>query len=206
MSPADRARILAVGIVLVSLLAASYAFVRAVMFPEPRASSSDDALPLVANVDSSPTVSSVALAANALSAFTLEQSATPGTDVNDKYVTEGLRLLAAVVGALIVRDSLVSDVHVAALQEMLAEAERLERSTESTILMTTTRAAFVSAAELVTVLQRRKHPHLAQATTRLRDAARAIRLNRPLRQQSVEVEVFFLRASDAVQGMATVQL
>jgi hypothetical protein len=199
-----RTRVIAVAIVVLALLGATYAFLRTVFFPE-RQASSNDAVHSAASADSS-TRDPVVHAVNALAAFTLEQSATRGTAFNDKYVTEGLRLLAAVVDALIVRDSLVRNVHATAPQQMLAEADRLERNPGSASPMTTTRGAFMSAAAMVTTVQRGKYPHLEHATARLRDAARSIRLNRPLRQQSAEVEAFFQRASDAVQGMTAVQL
>jgi hypothetical protein len=38
----------------------------------------------------------------------------------------------------------------------------------------------------------------------LQDAARAIRGYRPLHEQSAEIESFFQRASDALQGMTAV--
>ena len=87
---------------------------------------------------------------------------------------------------------------------MRAEADRLERAAGLTSRAMPTRAAFIAAAEIVTVVQRKNYPHLEQATARLRDAARSIRLNRPLREQSAEIESFFQRASDAVQGMTAV--
>lgn len=205
-SPLARTRIVALAIVLVTLLATTFAFVRAVIFPERRATSRDGVQSLSASLDSSPTLEPVVHAVNALSAFTLEQSATRGPDFNDQYAIDGLRLLATAVHALIVRDSLVRDVHATVLQQIRAEADRLDRNAGSASPMTTTRAAFISAAAVVTTVQRRKYPHLEHATAKLRDAARSIRLNRPLRQQSAEVEAFFERASDAVQGMAAVQL
>jgi hypothetical protein len=203
-SAAARTRVIAVAIVVLALLVATYAFLRTVFFPERQASSNDAMHSLAASADSS-TRDPVVQAVTALSVFTLEQSATRGTVFNDKYVSEGLRLLAAVVDALIVRDSLVMHLHETALPEMLAEAARLERHSDSTSPVATTRAAFMAAAALVTVVQHRNYPHLERATARLQDAARAIRLNRPLRQQSTEIEAFFQRASDAVQGMTAVQ-
>jgi flagellar basal body-associated protein FliL len=205
-SQSARRRNIALAIVGLFLLAVVFAIARATIYPERRTSSIGTARSPAAALDPSQPAEPVVQAVNAFSAFTLEQSATRGADANDTYASDGLRLLATVVDALIVRDSLVRDIHATALQQMRAEADRLERSAGSTHAMTTTRAAFISAAAAVTVVQRRKYPHLEQATTRLREAARSIRLNRPLRQQSAEVEAFFQRASDAVQGMAAVEL
>jgi hypothetical protein len=92
----------------------------------------------------------------------------------------------------------------ATTNQMRAEANRIERPSELTNSVSPARAAFIAAAEIVTIVQRKHYPHLGQAVARLQDAARAIRVNRPLREQSAEIESFFQRASDALQGMTAV--
>ena len=197
-----RTRLIAMAIVGSALAVATYVVLKSPLSREAPANSTDATHSLTASADSSAR-DPVVQAVTALSVFTLEQSATRGAAFNDAYVSEGLRLLAAVLHALIVRDSLVMHVHQPALQKMLAEANRIERNPDSTSTISTTRAAFMAAAAAVTVVQHSNYPHLKHATARLGDAARSIRPNRPLRQQSVEVEAFFQRASDAVLGMAS---
>ena len=199
-----RKRNFALGIVAVILLALVFVLVRVVINPQrhPRAS---EALPAPAAApDPSQPVAPVVRAVNMFSAFTLEQSATPGPDFDARYAADGLRLFAAVIDAFIVRDSLVREVQATTSNKMRAEADRIERTSTLTDSVSPTRAAFIAAAEIVTIVQRKNYAHLEQATTRLRDAARAIRLNRPLREQRDEIESFFQRASDAVQGMTAV--
>lgn len=196
---------MALGIVAVILLALVFAMAQAVINPLRRPSSSEAVPALAATLDLSQPAEPIAQAVNTFSAFTLEQSATRGPDFNDKYAADGLRLLAAVIDAFIVHDSLVRNVQAATSSHMRAEADRIERASESQSSVTPNRAAFMAAAEIVTVVQRKNYPHLAQAIRRLRDAARSVRLNRPLREQSAEIESFFQRASDAVQGMTRVR-
>lgn len=201
VSQPARRRVLALAILGVILLAIVVVIARVVISPRWSANSSAAARsPAAARVPSEP-VEPVVQAVNAFSAFTLEQSARRGPDFNDEYPAEGLRLFAGVIDAFMVRDSLVRDVQAATSNQMRAEADRLERAFGVTSSVTPNRATFMAAAEIVTVVQRMHYPHLEQATTRLRDAARAIRPNRPLREQSAEIESFFQRASDAVQGM-----
>jgi hypothetical protein len=195
---------MALAIVGVMLFAVAFAAVRTMMHLEQPASSNDAAEPPVTSANLAHVAEPVVHAVNAFAAFTLEQSAARGHDFNDTYVTEGLRLLAAVVDALMLRDSLVRDGDDSTPSQMRAEADRLERAAVLTSPVMPTRAAFIAAAEIVTQVQRKNYPHLERATARLRDAARSIRLNRPLREQSVEIESFFQRASDAVQGMTAV--
>ena len=203
-SPSARRRNFALGIVGVILLALAFVITRAMINPQQQRPSSSGTVPApAATRHLSPSVESAVQAVNTFSAFTLEQSATNGRDFNLAYAADGLRLLAAVLDAFIVRDSLVMDVG-ATTNRMRAEADSIERASESTNAATPTRAAFITAAEIVTIVQRKNYPHLGQAVARLQDAARAIRVNRPLREQSAEIEVFFQRASDALQGMTAV--
>jgi hypothetical protein len=202
-SQSARRRNFALGIVGVILLALAFGITRVVNNRQRRPSSSDAVPTPAATLHLSPSVESAVQAVNTLSVFTLEQSATTGPDFNLTYAADGLRLLAAVLDAFIVRDSLVMDVD-ATTNQMRTEADRIERASEFTNAVTPTRAAFIAAAEIVTIVQRKNYPHLGQAVARLQDAARAIRENRPLREQSAEIEFFFQRASDALQGMTAV--
>ncbi|MGH7710333.1 MAG: hypothetical protein ACREOG_03565, partial [Gemmatimonadaceae bacterium] len=202
-SPFTRRRLIA-GLAALILLVFIVALLRAAFRPE-RESRVDELMLAPAVAPNAPTnVDAVTRAVNAFAAFTLEESATRGTEFNVAYVSDGLRLFATVVEAFMTRDSLVRGTHAAAPRRMRAEAERLVGGRGAGRPTTATLAAFISAAEAVAVVQRRKFPHLEQAISGLRDAARSIRPNRPLPEQRAEVEAFFLRASDAVQGMMTV--
>lgn len=203
-SQSARRRFIALAIVGVLLFAVAFAAVRTMIHPKQTPRSNDTAETQVTSANLAHAAEPVVHAVNAFAAFTLEQAAARGNEFNDSYATEGLRLLAAVVDALMLRDSLVRDGDASTPSQMRAEADRLERAAGLTSPAMPTRAAFIAAAEIVTVVQRKNYPHLEQATARLRDAARSIRLNRPLREQSAEIESFFQRASDAVQGMTAV--
>jgi hypothetical protein len=202
-SQSARRRNVVLGIVGVILMALAFVITRAVINSQRRPSASHSVPAPAATPHLAPSVESAVQAVNTFSAFTLEQSATNGPDFNDTYVADGLRLLAAVLDAFIVRDSLVMDVD-ATTNQMRAEANRIERPSELTNSVSPARAAFIAAAEIVTIVQRKHYPHLGQAVARLQDAARAIRVNRPLREQSAEIESIFQRASDALQGMTAV--
>jgi hypothetical protein len=155
------------------------------------------------NADSASTAADSATnAVNQLTALALELPAVPDAAFDRQQVPVGLRQIAAVLDAVMPRDSAGASAYATVPADLRSAADRLEREGSSANGGVIARSAFVSTSEVVRLLQRRDYPHLERAAAGLQDAALAIRADRAIVEQRSKVEQFFQRASDAFRGMA----
>jgi hypothetical protein len=115
---------------------------------------------------------------------------------------EGLRLLAAAIEALAVRDTAAAATVRPRLDVLRARADSAQRDTLPAERARRAGEAFVLASELLQTLQDRTPPSLTDRAAEARQAAAAVRADQPLSQQPDAVRRFFERAAAALRGMA----
>lgn len=127
--------------------------------------------------------------------------AAPATGVAHEYAADGLRRLAAALGAVVEGDTVSAVAVEPRLAELRERADAVQRNPEATNHALLASEAFVMAAALTTQIQQSAYPALAAEASEVRDAAAAITGDRPLLDQTAEVQRFFDRAAAALRGM-----
>ena len=118
------------------------------------------------------------------------------------YTADGLRRLADALGA-VAQGVTVSGVDVEErLGAIRAQADAMQRDPTSTQHALQTREAFLLASGLMRQLQEARFAGLANEVGEVNDAASAVQPDRPLLDQTAEVQRFFDRAANAVREMA----
>ena len=119
-----------------------------------------------------------------------------------EYTAEGIRALAAALGALVTGDQVNGAALQPQLDELRRHAEAIQQNPGSTEHADHARQAMASAAELMGGIQERRFPNLQAQVAEVRAAAQSVRPGRGLLEQKVEVDRFFDRASVALRAMA----
>lgn len=118
------------------------------------------------------------------------------------FTSDGMRLLAAAMESLSQRDGLQGAEVSRQLARLRQEADNIQANEDDTSHAASIRAAFISAAGLMTTLQQQRYPALAMQADQMRHAAEAIDPDRLTLAQKAEVGVFFSRASELLRTMA----
>lgn len=160
-----------------------------------------------ATVDSPPPVpaDSVAATPAAVTAFLGHVEARRAPDsarASAATTAEGIRLLAAAIEAVAVRDTAVAAKVRPRLDVLRAQADSAQRDSLPAERARRAGEAFVLASELLQTLQEGTPPALTDRAAEARQAAAAVRSDQPLSEQTDAVRRFFDRAAAALRGMA----
>lgn len=134
--------------------------------------------------------------------FDRDQRALAGADTTHEYTADGLRRLAVALGAINERDAAHSSTLRPRLTALLNRANELEKNPGSMRHADYTRAAFLDAASVMSMLQQQSFPTLQNDVAQVKQAATSIQPNMPLLQQKGAVQKFFDSSADAVSAMA----
>ena len=159
----------------------------------------------VAPTDKTLIDSLVVLAVNDFGAFVAAQSGARDERLEPANAAEGIRHLADVLDALLLRvppDSTDYGRTSAALRE---DADLLLRAAAPAGEARIARGAFMLAADAVSAIQRDHYGHLERASAETTDAAHAIRVDTSLTTQRHAVQHFFERAYDVLRAMSGVE-
>jgi hypothetical protein len=117
------------------------------------------------------------------------------------YTADGIRRLAAAIGAIAIGDTVAGHALESQLAELRQRADALQRDPSANTHALATREAFLIAAGMLEGIQQRRFPELASEATAVRRAAEATQAKRPLLEQKAEVQQFFDEASGILRGM-----
>ena len=139
--------------------------------------------------------------------FVEAQRASDSVSATRDRAAEGLRLLASAIEGLMSRDTAAAGTQ-PRIDVLHARADSMARRVAEDSTPTEPMAddarlvtdAFVTASDLLQTLQDRGQPALTDRAAEARQAAAAIRADRPLRDQGDEVQRFFERAAAALRG------
>jgi hypothetical protein len=118
------------------------------------------------------------------------------------FTSNGLRKLAAALESLCDRDGVRSAEIGQQLAQIRKHADSIQADPHDTSHAESIRAAFNTAADLMTTLQQRHYPGLATQVAQVRRAAEAIDPAQLTLAQKAEVGAFFAQASELLRTMA----
>jgi hypothetical protein len=167
----------------------------------------DDSQPRTAE---EPYVTDSIAAVDAVSAFALfvaEQRATRDATLDHAYTAEGLRRLAAALYIIPDRErGYAPRRYASAAADLLEAANTIQEAPLGTDHADMVRAAALSASAALMDIQRARYPDLAGAVTELGQAAKAIRADQVLLDQTDVIQQFFDRASDVLRAIVAIGL
>lgn len=120
-----------------------------------------------------------------------------------EYTADGIRRLAAALGAMAGADTTGSVALRPRIDSLRQQAEALQRNAESGQHAAQTRQAFDRSVSVMDALQQRRQGSATGQVNEARQAAQAIQPARQLLEQRAEVQRFFERAADAVRSLAS---
>ena len=118
-----------------------------------------------------------------------------------EYTADGIRRLAAALGAVVSQQRIADTAFDAALIGLRQRADALQRDATADMHALEAREAFLLAASTIEGVQQRRFPNLAAETTEAWRTARAVNAQRPLLEQQEQVREFFDRAAAALRRM-----
>lgn len=137
--------------------------------------------------------------------FVAESQVHVGSALTHQFTADGVRHLAAALGAMSEADSVGGVALRPQLDAMRERAEALERDERPTDHADYARDAFERAASLMEALRFRQYPNVADQVREVRQAAEMVRPDRGLVEQSRGIRRFFDRAAVALRDMANTQ-
>jgi hypothetical protein len=148
--------------------------------------------------------SMVVVALNDFGAFVLAPVRQESPRFDRKRTALGLRRLAAALDAVTLR-SAPDTGDFGAIPVGLRDASDLLDGTKRTgarsNMASIARESFLMAADCVSRLQQHRYAHLQRAAEEMKEAAAAVRPDRPLLDQDEEIQRFFQRAYDVLRAM-----
>jgi hypothetical protein len=148
--------------------------------------------------------SMVVVTLNDLGAFVLAPVRDESARFDRRHTAVGLRRLAAALDAVTLR-SAPDTGDFGAIPVALRDASDLLEGTKKTgarsNMASIARESFLMAADCVSRLQQYRYAHLQRAAEEMKEAATAVRPDRPLLDQDEEVQRFFQRAYDVLRAM-----
>lgn len=127
----------------------------------------------------------------------------PAADISHDYTADGIRQLAAALGAVATRDTVGGAALQPRVDALREQADALGADPQATDHASITRAAFTEAASIMGAMQEQRFPNLDAEVGAVREAAEGVRGEAPLVEQTAQVQTFFDRAATALQSMAT---
>jgi len=135
--------------------------------------------------------------------FVTQHAASDDMGESHDYTAEGIRSLAGALDAIVTADH-VGDVNIETKRDtLMARADRIQRDSTSLNHADVVRDAFVSAADLMETIQKKRYPELQEQTARLKTDAEAIDPGTPLLDQKHAVGEFFRQADGTLREMTT---
>ena len=141
---------------------------------------------------------------NDLGAFVLAPARGELPRFDRRRTAVGLRRLAAALDAVTLRSAPDTDYFGAVPAGLRAASNLLDGTTKTggrSHMARIARDSFVMAADCVSRLQQYRYAHLQGAAEEMKEAATAVRPDRPLLVQDEEIQRFFQRAYDVLRAM-----
>lgn len=132
----------------------------------------------------------------------VDSGAAPAMGLDHAYTSQGIQRLASAIDALASRDSLNGAALAPQLEQLRERAQQLQAEQQSTRHADLTRQAFTEASALLSAMQERSFPNLAEPVAAVRTAAEGVKAGVPLLEQKESVQQFFTRTAEAVRAMA----
>jgi hypothetical protein len=148
--------------------------------------------------------SMVVVTLNDLGAFVLAPVRGESPRFDRRRTAVGLRRLAAALDAVTLRSAPDTGDFGAVPAGLRAASNLLDGTTKTgarSNMASIARESFVMAADCVSRLQQYRYAHLQRAAEEMKEAAAAVRPDRPLLEQDEEVQRFFQRAYDVLRAM-----
>ena len=135
--------------------------------------------------------------------FATEQTAGDAVGPRHEYTAEGIRRLAAAIGAIAERDSVAVGALEPRIRALRERADALQRDPSADAHALKAREAFLLAASVLEEIQDRRFPTLDGDARNVLRAAEALRANRPLTDQADPIRQFFDHSARLVQSMGS---
>jgi hypothetical protein len=165
-------------------------------------SRADNGGPLTDRLTGEQTIDSVVVVTlNELGAFVVSPVGEESARFDHGRTAVGLRRLAAALDAVTLRGVPDTGGVGAVPAGLLDASDLLEGATNASTHPNIAREAFLLAADAVSRLQLDRYAHLERAAGEMREAAAALRPDRPLLDQGEAVQRFFERAYDVLRAM-----
>ena len=136
-------------------------------------------------------------------AYVEERRARTDADQSHEYTADGLSRLSAALGAIGARHAAAAGDLQPRLDSLRLRADQMQREPTSAAHAEQARQAFLAAAVAIQTLQERAFPSMTSEAAEVRQAASAVVGERPLLDQTAEIQRFFDGAAAAVQAMTT---
>ncbi len=146
--------------------------------------------------------SSAGMSSSAVRDFTRFTEADPPVSASHNVTADGLRKLAAAIEAVAPSGTVAGmDVGLRA-DEIRQRADSLQRDPSSLTHARQTREAFLLAATVLQQVQEARYPDMTDETRQVMDAAKGLKADADLLDQTPQVRQFFITAATALRGMA----
>ena len=146
--------------------------------------------------------SSAGMSSSAVRDFTRFAEADPPVSASHNVTADSLRKLAAAIEAVAPSGTVAGmDVGLRA-DEIRQRADSLQRDPSSLTHARQTREAFLLAATVLQQVQEARYPDMTDETRQVMDAAKGLKADADLLDQTPQVRQFFTSAATALRGMA----
>jgi hypothetical protein len=135
-------------------------------------------------------------------AYVVERGEGRPPDANYANIADGIDKLTAVLIDLVSHQNVDSRHVWDRIDQLAVNAELLQDSPFRARRARVAREAFTAATDVMAAIQAWQYPHLDRAMGEVRDAARNIRLDQPLHEQTDTVQRFFERSHDLLRAMS----